>query len=328
MHDFTVLVLEDAHPSSVAATHDILAAARALATRAGATAPRWRMCSIGGGRIQLQGGFSIETSQLPARPRHDRSTWVVPGLGYATPEALQARLGSADSINAISALSRHAKQGGRVAASCSAVFLLHAAGLLDNRRVTTTWWLAPLLKRMAPECTVDADRMVCADGPVATAGAAFAQTDLMLHLLRECCGSALVDAVSRTLLIDGRQAQAPFIVAEQQAGGNELVARIATRIESALPNPPTVLELAREYGMSERTLSRHIHRATGKSTVALMQNIKLRRARVLLETSRMTVEQVAEAVGYRDSTALRRLMKKNSGSSPSRYRPVVATSIR
>ena len=63
--------------------------------------------------------------------------------------------------------------------------------MLQGRRATTSWWYAALLKRMAPDCTVDVDRMVCADGPVVTAGAAFAQTDLMLHLLRERCGSAL-----------------------------------------------------------------------------------------------------------------------------------------
>ena len=323
MHDFTILVLDDAYPTSVAVTRDVLSAADALATRTGATAPRWRLCSLDGGPVRLQGGFSIDTARLPARPRQDRSTWVLPGLGHVTPSALEARLDRADAIAAIDAIARHAKQGGRVAASCTSVFLLMAAGLLDGRRATTTWWLAPLLKRRAPACTVDADRMVCIDGPIVTAGAAFAQTDLMLHLLRECCGNALVEAVSRSLLIDGREAQAPFIVPELQAGGNALVARIAARIESALPDAPTVLELAREFGMSERTLSRHLHRATGKSTTALMQSIRLRRARVLLETSRMTVEQVAEAVGYGDATALRRLMKKTTGANPSRYRPAV-----
>jgi transcriptional regulator GlxA family with amidase domain len=76
--------------------------------------------------------------------------------------------------------------------------------------------------------------------------------------------------------------------------------------------------------MSERTLARHVRKATGKSTLALVQSVKLRRARALLETSRMTIEQVAEAVGYQDSTALRRLMKKVTGANPSRYRPAVA----
>ncbi|MET3393689.1 transcriptional regulator GlxA family with amidase domain [Variovorax sp. 1140] len=320
MHDFTVLVLPGAFNSSVAVTMDILGAAEAMAARAGVAPPRWRLCSVHGGPVQLRAGMSLDTTRLPVRPRDDRSTWVVPGLGLNTPGEIRRCLESDDAAKAIAALARHAKAGGQVAASCSAVFLLNAAGLLQGRRATVSWWYAPLLARMAPGCTVDADRMVCSDGPVVTAGAAFAQTDLMLHLLRERCGSALTDLVSRMLLIDGRQAQAPFIAAEVLASGNDLVARLAARVESALPEAPAVSELAREFCMSERTLSRHIHKATGKSTQALVQSVRLRRARALLESSRMTVEQVAGAVGYQDATALRRLMKKVAGANPSRYR--------
>lgn len=320
MNDFTVLVLDGAYASSVAVTRDMLAAAAALAPRVGVAAPRWRLCSLAGGPVQLQGGMTIDTARLPARPRDDRSTWVLPGLGLNTASEVRRRLEDADVALAVASLARHARAGGPIAASCSAVFLLHAAGLLQGRRATTSWWHAPLLQSMSPDCTVDADRMVCADGLVVTAGAAFAQTDLMLHLLRERFGNALAELVSRMLLIDGRQAQAPFIVPEAMASGNDLVARVAARIESALPAPPTVSALASEFCMSERTLSRHIQKATGKSTQALVLGVRLRRARALLETSRMTVEQVAGAVGYQDATALRRLMKKVTGANPSRYR--------
>ena len=320
MHDFTILVLPGAFNSSVAVTLDILGAAQALAPRAGVASPRWRLCSVRGGPVPQQAGMTIDTARLPIRPRDDRSAWVVPGLGLNTPGDIRRCLESDDAAKAVAGLVRHATGGGQVAASCSAVFLLNAAGLLQGRRATTSWWYAPLLARMAPGCTVDADRMVCADGPVVTAGAAFAQTDLMLHLLRERCGSALTDLVSRMLLIDGRQAQAPFVVPEVLANGNDLVARLAARVESALPDAPAVSALAREFCMSERTLSRHIRKATGKSTQALVQSVRLRRARALLETSRMTVEQVAGAVGYQDATALRRLMKKMAGANPSRYR--------
>lgn len=324
MHDFTVIVLEGAYASSVAVTQDMLAAAAALAPQAGVAAPRWRLCSVPGGPIRLQGGLSVETSRLPVRAREDRSIWVLPGLGLPSSAEIRQRLEAADTAKVIAGLVRHAKAGGQVAASCSAVFVLHAAGVLDGRRATTSWWLAPLLKRMAPGCRVDADRMVCADGPIVTAGAAFAQTDLMLHLLRGRCGSALAEAVSRMLLIDGRQAQAPFIVPAVMASGSNLVARLAARVDAALPHPPSVATLAQEFCMSARTLSRHVHRATGKSTLALVQGVKLQRAKALLETSRMTVEQVAEAVGYQDPSALRRLMKKTAGANPSRYRPAVA----
>jgi transcriptional regulator GlxA family with amidase domain len=320
MHDFTILVLPGAFNSSVAVTLDILATARAVAGRVGVAPPRWRLCSVSGGPVRLQAGMSLDTTRLPQRARDDRSTWIVPGLGLNTPGEIHQCLESEDAAKAVAGLVGHVKAGGQVAASCSAVFLLNAAGLLKGRRATTSWWFAPLLARMAPGCTVDADRMVCADGPVVTAGAAFAQTDLMLHLLRERCGNALSDQVSRMLLIDARQAQAPFIVAEVLANGNDLVARLTARVESALPEAPSVRVLADEFCMSQRTLARHIQKATGKSTQALVQSVRLRRARALLETSRMTVDQVAGAVGYQDATALRRLMKKVAGVNPSRYR--------
>lgn len=321
MHDFTVLALDDAYASSLAATLDILSAAQAIAPRLQVPAPRWRLCAPEDGLVRLQGGMQIEAARLPLRARNDRSTWVLPGLGLNTATAVTLRLARADSAVLAQRIARHVHGGGRVAASCSSVFLLHAAGLLEGRRATTSWWHAPLLQRLAPGCAVDADRMVCADGPVTTAGAAFAQTDLMLHLLRTHGGGALADAVSRVLLIDGRQAQSPYIVAEVLANGDSLVAQLAARIEAALPEPPSVTALAEAFGMSERTLSRRIRQATGKSTLALVQSVRLRRARALLEGSRMTVDQVAEAVGYQDATALRRLMKKVAGANPSRYRP-------
>ncbi len=324
MRDFTVVVLEGAYATSVAVTLDMLAAAAALAPRLALAAPTWKLVSAHGGPIKLRSGLSVDTAKLPLRSGADRSVWIVPGVGLDTPAAIQQRFGDDDVQQVLAALRRHAKAGGSVAASCSAVFLLQAAGLLEGRRVTTSWWLAPLLERLAPGCTVDADRMVCADGPIVTAGAAFAQTDLMLHLLRTHGGSALADHVSRVLLVDGRQAQAPFIVPEVFASGDDLIGRLAARIEAALPEPPRVGQLAREFCMSERTLARHIKRATGMSTLALVQSVRQRRARALLGSSRMTIEQVAVAVGYQDASALRRMMQRFAGANPSRFRTATA----
>jgi transcriptional regulator GlxA family with amidase domain len=319
MPDFTVIALEGSYPTGVAVSIDILRAARRLAPRLGLPEPTWRVCSIDGGDVGLDGGLAVATTRLP-RGGRDSSTWVVPGLGTDTPAAVRARLALPDAVALSRLLARHA-QHGALAVSCSAVFLLGEAGLLDGYRVTTTWWLAPMLALENPGCVVDADLMVCADGVLTTAGAAFAQTDLMLHLVRRRYGNELTDAVARSLLIDARQAQAPYVVPEVLANGAELVTRIVREVEDALPHPPSIATLAASFSMSERTLGRHVVRATGKSPLALVQSVKLRRARTLLETSRLTVEQVATAVGYQDATALRRAMKKSTGANPSRYRP-------
>jgi transcriptional regulator GlxA family with amidase domain len=320
MPDFTVLVLPGAYATSVATTLDVLDAAATLAPRLKLARPAWRVLSPDGGAVALSSGLQVASAALPQTARADAATWIIPGLGLDHADALATGLATAPAKRAIAAVAAHASHGGAVAASCSAVFLLQAAGMLAGRRVTTSWWLAAELRKREPDCIVDADRMVCADGPVSTAGAAFAQTDLMLHLLRVRFGVAIADAVGRVLLIGARQAQADFVVPALLSNGNELVARLVTRIEGALPHPPSVAVLADEFAMSQRTLSRQVRKATGRSTLALVQSVRLNRARMLIESSRMSIERVAAQVGYEDATALRRLMRKAAGRNPSGYR--------
>lgn len=321
MKDFEILVIDGAYPSSVAMSRDILDAAVQVATKLGIAAPTWGLYSLSGGRVPLRDGISVETRALPPRRQSLRSVCVIPGLG-ADPQAIAARMALPEGRAVARRLVAQIARGGQVAASCSAVFVLQAAGLLDGRRATTTWWLAPALAALAPACTVDAARMVCVDGPLTTAGAAFAHADLMLHLLRERCGPALSETVARLLLLEHRQSQSPFVVPEVLVSGHALVAQLTARLEKSLPAIPPISQLARELCVSEKTLGRHVRRATGKSTGGLVRSVKLRRARTLLENSRMTIEQIAAEVGYRDATALRRLMRKTAGASPRQFRAI------
>lgn len=324
MHDFTILVLPGVYAASVAITQNMLQAAAALAPRCNLPLPRWRVVSPDGGAVVLAGGMSMDTVRMPASASADTSTWVVPGLGVDSPSDVAARLSSAAAHQAALRLARHVADAGTVAASCSAVFLLQAADLLRGRRATTSWWLASELRRLQPDCEVDADRMVISDGPVTTAGAAFAQADLMSHLIRVRFSAALADAVGKVLLIDGRQAQSRFMVPSMLAGGNELIGRLTQFIESALPHPSSVSGLADAFAMSHRTLARHVRAATGQSPHSLIQAVRLNRARMLIENSRMSVAQVAQEVGYGDATALRRLMRHAAGANPSAFRSSAA----
>ncbi|MBI3230033.1 MAG: helix-turn-helix domain-containing protein [Burkholderiales bacterium] len=315
--DYTLLIMPGAFASSVALSVDILSSAALLAKSAGCTAPRWRVCSTLES-VPLSNGMQISARHLPQKTDH--STWIIPGMGLANARAIAQRMQQADAQSAIHALQRHAQRGGVIAASCSSVFLLQAAGLLAGKRVTTSWWFASLLQQMETGCVVDVNRILICDGNLITAGAALAQADLMLYLLRSQFSPALADAVARSLLIDGKQSQAQFIAPSMLAHGSELLSKLVTRFEQALPNPPSVAELAAECCMSERTLARHVRAASGCSTNTLLQNVRLNKARMLLASGDMSVEQVAAAVGYLDSSALRRLLRKTTGATPSQFR--------
>lgn len=327
MHDFVVLLIPGAHATSVAATLDMLSAAGVLAPRVGCPAPRWTVVSAHGGHVALGNGLSAPTQALPARLPSGRPTWIVPGLGATSARRAEALLSDAGTQTALRVLQRAAARGSSIAASCSAVLLLGGGGLLDGRRATISWWLAPLLRRMAPACEVDEMRMVIEDGPVVTAGAAFAQIDLMLWLLRRRCGQALSEAVARVLLVDGRQSQSPYIDPSMVNAGHELLMRVEAQVRATLPHAPSVEALAAALAMSPRTLARRVRAASGRSPLELVQSVRLASARALLESGGLSVEEVAHRVGYQDATALRRLMKKVYGATPRQMRAAAVPNV-
>lgn len=319
MLDFTILLLDRVYAVNVALTLDALAMAQKLANRYSAAPPRWKVCSVHGGNIETGSGLLVATQKLELAD-DDKSIWIIPGLGFDNPDEVHARLLEIDAMETITLLGQHVDRGGIIAASCSSVFLLQRAGLLKHRRVTTAWSMTGELMRLEPDCKVDDRRLLCEDGPIITAGAAFSHANLMLHLLRPVCGEDVTAGVCQVLFSNHHEMQASYAITEAFSYGEDLIGRVVRRIEAALPDAISVGDLAAEFCMSERTLTRHIQKATGKNTMTLMQGIKQRRARSLLESSRMSVEQVAAAVGYQDATALRRLMKKISGTTPSRFR--------
>lgn len=320
MMPFNILVLNGAYASSVALTVDVLAAAAALAPSVHLSSPRWKLYSVKGGDVALSNGLKITTLPMTRLRTSEASVWVLPGLGINSAEQALVRLAKPDALMAAKTLAKAAKAGATISASCSAVLLLQQAGLLIDKRVTTAWWLAPQLQHLEPRCKIEVNRMIVTDDNLVTAGAALAQTDLMLHLLREHFGIKLADAVARVLLIDKRQSQAPFIVPAAYANGSALVAKLSARIESSLPSPPSMQALAGELCISARTLARHVRAATGRNPLALLQSIRVHKAQALLENSRLSVDDIAARVGYQDATALRRLLKLTMQSTPRQIR--------
>jgi transcriptional regulator GlxA family with amidase domain len=316
--DFSILILPGANPSSVSVTVDILSTAAVLAAQTQNPAPQWQVLSLTGGQIALQNGISILTQKL--RQPKSRTTLILPGLGIGNSTQLLQRLAQPDIQRLAPVLRTHARGGGICAASCSSVFVLQHAGLLRGREATTSWWLASTLQKLEPSCRVLANTLVCDSGQLITAGAALAQTDLMLFLLKTHCSAELANNVARFMLLDQRKAQAGFVLPEMLANGNPLLSTFVQLVEDSFPEVPPVSILAAQLGVSERSLSRHMKRTAGLSPVQMIQLSRFRRAQELLEHRRLSVDAVAEAVGYQDATALRRMLKKMSGRNPTAFR--------
>ncbi|MEV6303267.1 helix-turn-helix domain-containing protein [Actinoplanes sp. NPDC051861] len=212
--------------------------------------------------------------------------------------------------------------GARVASLCTGAFVLAEAGLLDGRRATTHWAHTDLLRGRFPAIDVDPDVLYIDEGRVLTSAGKAAGMDLCLHLVRLDHGTAVANSLARTLVIpphrDGGQAQ--FIPAAVTHGRNHVLAGLLPWVLERLDQPLTVTDLARHAGMSSRNLARHFAAVTGVAPLRWLLTQRVARARELLETSDLSVEQIAARTGMGTATTLRRHFNQQVGVPPEGYR--------
>jgi len=87
-----------------------------------------------------------------------------------------------------------------------------------------------------------------------------------------------------------------------------------------LHQPQDLNTLARTLSMSRRTLTRHFHKATGMSLGEWLTAERLLRSQVLLETTGISIEGVAEKAGFDSPVSFRQRFKSRFGVSPSEWR--------
>jgi transcriptional regulator GlxA family with amidase domain len=309
-----IIALGGTSAASLGVTVDVLDAANRLAGR---KLFCWRM--LGSTRIaRARGGISAATE--PLRKARSRDLVVIPGLGAATKEEIVDRLAVADARAASLWLEQARRRGSVVAASCTGVFLLGRAGLLDGRHCTTTWWLITALSALFPRCHPSVDSMVMSDDAVWTAGASLAHIDLMLALVAHFASPALADEVARYMIVDQRSSQARFVVPTHLASRDPLVRQVEMFVRGRIKRQIRLDEIAEAVAIVPRTLSRRLADATGLSPMRFVQKVRLDAALHLLQTTRVSLDKIAEEVGFAEQSALYRLILRHTGQTPSSLR--------
>lgn len=294
--------------SSAAITHDVMMTANRISATAKRTSP-----------------FEVDTVRFGPRRNgkelRDAELIIIPGLGIASADELDGKLKNPAFRRATERLAEAFESGAMLAASCASTFLLAEAGLLDGRRATTTWWLAPLFRCRYPNVELVTDRMVVADWPIATGGAAMAQMDLMLAVVGRFAGPSLARACANFLLLDERRSQAPFMAIAFLAGQDPKVAKAEKWVRENIGRDFAMEELSEAIALAPRTFARRIAATCGVSPIQFVQRIRIETARYLLETTRLSVEEIARQVGYAESSTLRRLIRRDTKHSPGHFRP-------
>ncbi len=305
---FGLLVHEGCFGSAVASVIDIMRVADDVRERVDPTIRPIEL-SIASARKRVGTTTSMTlTADRSLKELGGLDVVIVPALGTLTgPDTANALEGSSGRsvVRAIRSLDTATT---RVAAACTGVFAVAEAGLVDNRRATTSWFLGPEFRQRYPTVDLDLDTMVVADGNLVTAGAAFAHIDLALSLVR-LVSPALAQHVARLLLIDERPSQAAYVAYDHLNHEDPLIIDFERHVRARLDQPFDVGDVARAIGVGRRTLERRMRVGLNLTPLGFVKRLRLEQARHLAATTDLTTADIAMCVGYANAETLRALLR-------------------
>ncbi|GHD80934.1 AraC family transcriptional regulator [Streptomyces mirabilis] len=270
------------------------------------------VCGATRGSVTTSTGFTVGTTAgLAALARAD--TIIVPGYWhYQRPPAPEVT----------AALKLAFSRGARIASICTGAFALAAAGLLNDRTVTTHWASADELEELYPRVRVDRNVLYIDDGPLLTSAGVTAGIDLCLYLVRKDLGAAVANDIARELVAaphrDGGQAQ--YIAQSLPEPTAHTLAPTRDWALRHLEETLTLDALANHARVSTRTLVRMWRQETGVTPHQWLLTARVNHARELLEVTDLGVEQIATQSGLGTGTNLRARFRDALGTTPTAYR--------
>jgi len=210
----------------------------------------------------------------------------------------------------------------RIAAPCTGAFILAHAGVLDGRRATTHWRFANDLQRRFPKIAVEDDQIFIVDGPIWTSAGMTATIDMALAMIERDHGQDVSRAVALRLVVYHRRAggQSQFSTLLDLEPKSDRIQKAIDYANANLRNPLTVEELADVASLSPRQFSRAFSAETGQSPAKAVEHLRVEAARLLLEKGRLSLDVIADEVGFSDRERMRRAFLRTTGQPPQAVR--------
>jgi transcriptional regulator GlxA family with amidase domain len=275
---------------------------------------RWNVYSIDGQSVTASNGFALTCcGTLDDIGDHD-SVVLCGGLN------IQAHT----SKSMINFLRKTARRGCEIGALCTASHVLAAANVVDGYTCTIHWENLPAFTEDFPDITVsgnlfeiDRDRFTCAGGT--------ASIDMMLALIASQHGAELAADVAEQVLHSPirhhSEHQRMSLPARIGARHPKLVG-IIEQMEENLEEPLSPSVLAKRAGLSTRQLERLFRRYLDRSPKRYYLELRLKKARLLLLQTNMSVINVALACGFSSPSHFSKCYRAFYARTPYRERGI------
>ncbi|MFE2278767.1 GlxA family transcriptional regulator [Streptomyces sp. NPDC059454] len=268
------------------------------------------------GPVETDADFAVHVAHGP-EALATADTVIVPASYELGPVYERGEL-----TDALAAALARIRPGTRLASICTGVYVLAAAGYLDGRPATTHWADAERFQRLFPRIDVDPDVLFVDDGSILTSAGVAAGIDLCLHMVRRDHGAAVANEVARRTVVpphrDGGQAQ--YIERPVPDPRQSSTSGVRAWALGRLHEPIRLRDMAAREAMSVRTFTRRFREEAGVSPGQWLTRQRVERARHLLESTDLSVDQVARDAGFGTAQSMRQHLQAALGVTPTAYR--------
>lgn len=320
MLDVAVILLDDGYASTAIMPVEVFHSAGALwqALKGDVPQPRFRVttASLDGKAVRSPyAGLSMTPACAIADIAH-ADIVMIPTSGLAMDEKL------VENSALLPWLRARYDDGAFIAGVCMGAGYLAEAGLLDGRRATTHWAVAPDFKRRWPKVDWRTDLFVTEDCRLLCSGGLTAAADVSLYLVEKLCGHEVAVQTAKALLLSmPRTHQTGYAVLPiSRSHDDDRIRAVEGYLQESFHKAHANGDLADYAGMSERTFLRRFKAATGTEPAAYLRALRVEAAKAMLERDGTPIQGVSSAVGYDDVSFFRTLFKRQTGMTPVEYR--------
>jgi len=217
------------------------------------------------------------------------------------------------------------QQGSTLIGVGTGVCFLAESGLLDNHSATTHWHYVDQFKRDYPKVDLKPDFFITQSERIYCAASLNALADIIVHLIAQHYGKAAAQNVERNFSHEIRKPYEDqrYLEGSGDRHADELIAEIQFWLRTNLNTELTLTDIAKQFGMSQRSFTRRFKAATGVRATQYWQQLRIEMAKELLASSNLSIQEIADQVGYQDQGHLTRLFKQDLNLTPKAYRAMV-----
>jgi AraC family carnitine catabolism transcriptional activator len=282
------------------------------ANRFGGPLYDWHIVSRDGGPVPASGGITIMADRAMGDVARAATVFVVAGYDP---------LDHHDS-DVAAWLRRLDLFGTTLGAVDTGCFVLAESGLLGREPVTLHWEAIPAFVESYPTLTVTQELFEIGERRITCAGGT-AALDMMLHLIGRKHGSGLAVQVSEQFVqghIRDRSEHQRMEIAARYGVHNKKLVQVLGIMETHLADLLSTDALAVRVGVTRRQLERLFREHLHDSPSNLYLNLRLDRARQLLQQTDMNIMEVSVACGFESASHFSRTYRARFKVCPSRDR--------